>query len=159
MILIKSLKKSREKCTVFEIGFSGLRTKFYVNIDIAVIEVYNSLVMKKINSQGMALISIVISLVITAILIVVVLTLYTGGKTGEDDVITSPIERSKSVQCLSQIRRLDIGIQMFLAENSRYPASLDELEDFSEDEFYCPATNNKYNYNSGSGKITCPDHP
>lgn len=107
----------------------------------------------------MALISIVISLLIAAILIIAVLTFYRGGKNAEDDVITSPIKKGKAVQCLAQIRRVETVIQMHLAEYGRYPSSLSELKDLSDADFYCPVTNNSYYYNSSTGKVTCPDHP
>jgi len=107
----------------------------------------------------MALISIVFSLLITAIIVFAVLTIYKGGKKDEENVIGSPVERGKGVQCLTQIRRIEAAIQMYAAEHNRYPSSLDEMDYLSDKEFYCPVTGNRYKYNASTGEVTCPDHP
>lgn len=114
--------------------------------------------MKNRDSRGMALISIIISLLIMALLVYVALTLYSGGKDNATETITAPIERSRAVQCFAQIRKVETAIKMYLAEHGRYPSSLNEIEDLTKEDFYCPVTNNPYNYNPGTGKITCPDH-
>ncbi len=104
------------------------------------------------------MISIIFSLLITAIIIIAALTIYKGGKKDEGSVITTPIERGKGVQCLAQIRRVETAIQMYVAEHKGYPSSLTELEDLSEEEFHCPVTKNRYHYNAVTGKVSCPDH-
>jgi type II secretory pathway pseudopilin PulG len=114
--------------------------------------------MENHETRGMALISMIISLLIMALLIYVALTLYSGGKDNATETITVPIERGRAVQCLAQIRKVETAIQMYLAENGRYPSSLNEVDDLTKEDFYCPVTNNLYNYNPRTGKITCPDH-
>lgn len=114
--------------------------------------------MENHETRGMALISIIISLLIMALLIYVALTLYSGGKDNATETITAPIERGRAVQCLAQIRKVEIATQMYLAENGRYPSSLNEVEDLTKEDFYCPVTKNLYNYNPRTGEITCPYH-
>jgi hypothetical protein len=114
--------------------------------------------MKLKDSPGLALISIIISLLIAAIIIYAMITLYTGGKTDEGEHLQGPIDRSKAVQCLAQIRMIETSVQMSLAEHGSYPSSLSELRDISESDLYCPVTGNHYNYDSRTGRVTCPDH-
>jgi hypothetical protein len=114
--------------------------------------------MKKQKSKGMAVIVILFSLLIAAILIYVAIALYTGG-TDQDDVIKTPIERGKQVQCLAQIRRIETALQMYRVQHTDFPNTLGELEDMAESEFSCPVTGSPYKYDPATGKVTCPDHP
>jgi competence protein ComGC len=106
--------------------------------------------------RGLAIITMVISLLIAAIIIYAALTIYKTGKS--DQGITSPIDKGKRIQCVAQIRRIEIEIKMYLVEHSRYPSDLSELEGLSEEDFYCPETHNPYKYDPGTGRVTCPDH-
>jgi type II secretory pathway pseudopilin PulG len=114
--------------------------------------------MKEQKCKGMAIIAILFSLVIAAIVIYVAIILYTGGK-GQDETIKSPLERGKAVQCLAQVRRLETALQMYRVQHGEFPQALSELEDMSESEFVCPVTGSQYEYDPTTGKITCPDHP
>lgn len=114
--------------------------------------------MKLQNNQGMAAITILFSLLIAALVIYVAVTLYTGG-TDQGDVIKTPLERGKGVQCLAQVRRIEISLQMYRAQNAQYPANLNDLDELSEDEFFCPVTGNSYEYDPKTGKVICSDHP
>jgi type II secretory pathway pseudopilin PulG len=114
--------------------------------------------MKEQNRKGMAVIAILFSLLIAAIVIYVAISLYTGG-TNQEEVIKTPLERTKQVQCLAQIRRLETALQMYRAEHGQFPTNLGELEDMGESEFVCPVTGSRYEYDPTTGKITCPDHP
>lgn len=109
----------------------------------------------------MALITVIISLVLTAILLVIVINYYTGGSKGEDS-IQSPIDKAKRVQCIAQRRNIDTVIRMYNADKLKFPSSLSHLKDYSSDltdeSFYCPVTRNPYNYDSQTGKVSCPDH-
>ena len=111
--------------------------------------------MKQKRTQGMAVITLLISLVIAAIIVYVAITLYTGRT---DQTIKTPIERGKGVQCLSQVRRIETSLQIYRIDRGQYPSSLNDLEDLSEDEFFCPVTGSPYQYNSVTGQVTCPDH-
>ncbi len=107
----------------------------------------------------MALLSIILSLIIITIIILIALMLYRGGTTHETGSVTAPIEKGKAVQCLAQVRRVEMAIKMYQTENSTYPSTLDELKTLSSEDFYCPVTNSHYEYNPRTGKVTCPDHP
>lgn len=112
--------------------------------------------MKQKRTQGMAVIALLISLVVAGIIVYVAITLYTGDS---DQTIKTPIERSKGVQCLSQIRRIETSLQIYRIDHGQYPSNLDGLEDLLNDEFFCPVTGSPYQYNSVTGQVTCPDHP
>jgi hypothetical protein len=106
----------------------------------------------------MAVISILISLIVAAIIVYVAITLYTGGS-GQEGTIKSPIERGEAVKCAAQIRRIETALQVYRIEHSQYPQVLSDLEELSEDEFYCPVTGSRYDYDQTTGRVTCPDHP
>jgi len=114
--------------------------------------------MKTENKHGIGIISIIISLLVGAILIIVAITIYTGGKTGKDSAVTSPIERAKNIECIAQIKKIETSIQTYLAENARYPERLEDLKDLSIQNIYCPVTNRPYYYDSNVGKVSCPGH-
>lgn len=117
-----------------------------------------SLIMKYNKLNGMALISLIIALLLAAILAFFAITYYTGKKGEAEAPVSAPVERAKSIQCQSQIRKIETAIQMYYGENLRYPSTLRELEDLSEEDFYCPVMNNPYDYNPRTGKVTCPYH-
>lgn len=105
----------------------------------------------------MAAIALVIALLIIGIIVIAALSVYTGGA-GDKESVTSPIERTKNVQCLSQIRRVEMSIQTYRYECGHFPQSLSELDDMSERDFYCPVTGSPYDYDQETGRLTCPDH-
>ncbi|OPX18504.1 hypothetical protein BXT86_00920 [candidate division WOR-3 bacterium 4484_100] len=113
--------------------------------------------MKKYYS-GLGLISILISLLIAAAVVILAITMYTGGK-DTNKSIKQPIERAKSIECLSQIRKIETSIQIYRVEHGQNPQSLEDLTDLREDDFYCPVTHSRYDYNPATGRVTCPDHP
>jgi len=104
------------------------------------------------------LISILISLVVVIILIMTAINIYAGGKT-VTKTVTSPIEKTKNVQCLSQIRRIENAIQIYYVENGKYPERLEDLLDLSPQDHYCPITERLYNYDAAAGRVTCLGHP
>ena len=111
------------------------------------------------RSRGMAVITLIISMVITALLVVLALLLFTRSTTIDEGGVTAPIEKGKSVQCLAQRRRVETSLQMYQAEHGRFPSSLNDLTDLSDDEFQCPVTKASYMYQPITGKMICPDHP
>jgi hypothetical protein len=113
--------------------------------------------MERRTRHGMAAIALVIALLIIGIIVIAALSVYTGGA-GDKKSATSPIERSKSVQCLSQIRRVEMSIQTYRYEHGYFPQSLSELGDMSEKDFCCPVTGSPYEYDANTGTLTCPDH-
>ncbi len=106
----------------------------------------------------MAFIAIILSLFIIAVIIVAALLMYRGGATQEAGPVTTPIEKTKAIQCLAQIRRIETAIQMYHIEQGTFPSNLSELTDLTEDDFYCPVTASPYDYDPITGKVTCPDH-
>ncbi|UCC12522.1 MAG: hypothetical protein JSW02_03025 [candidate division WOR-3 bacterium] len=111
------------------------------------------------RSRGMAVITLAISMVLAAILVVIALALFTRSTPTEEGGIAAPIEKGKSVQCLAQRRRVEASVQMYWAEHGSFPASLDDLADMFDEEFLCPVTGASYIYHRATGKLTCPDHP
>ncbi len=105
----------------------------------------------------MAFLSVILSLLIVAVIILAALMLYKGSPT-QGNSVTSPIERGKAVQCLAQVRRVELAIRMYQANKGTYPSSLDELETLSSEDFYCPVTGSPFDYDPRTGKVTCPDH-
>jgi hypothetical protein len=107
----------------------------------------------------MAVITLAISMVLAAILVVIALSLFTRSTSSEEGGVTAPIEKGKGVQCLAQRRRVETSVQMYRAEHGSFPASLDDLAVISDEEFQCPVTGTSYVYHRTAGKLACPDHP
>ena len=116
-----------------------------------------SYLMESRSRDGMAAIALVIALLIIGIIVIAALSVYTGGP-GDKESVTSPIERTKNVQCFSQIRRVEMSVQTYRYEHNHFPQSLSELDDMSERDFYCPVTGSPYVYDANTGTLSCPDH-
>lgn len=114
--------------------------------------------MKSNVGKIIGLISIIISLLVGAILLVTSINIYTGGRNQGAESVTAPIERAKSVECLSQIRKIEMAIQIYYVENTRYPERLEGITDLSNQDLYCPLTQKPYNYEPTTGRVRCPDH-
>lgn len=110
------------------------------------------------RSSGFAVISIVISLIVAAILMIAILSLYKGGKDADSEALETPIERASILQCRAQIRTLETSITLYRAENGAYPGNLDLLA-ASTGQRQCPVTGNSYHYDAETGEVGCPDHP
>lgn len=111
-----------------------------------------------VRSSGLAVISIAISLLVAAILVIVVLSLYKGGQGVSEDTLETPIERAKALQCLTQVRSLETEITLFRSENGVFPGNLHAVTS-SVSQRQCPVTKNAYLYNAKTGQVNCPDHP
>ncbi len=111
------------------------------------------------RSRGMAVITLVISMVLAAVLVVIALALFTRSTPLDEGGVAAPIEKGKSVQCLAQRRRVEASVQVYWAEHGSFPAGLDDLADLSDEEFLCPVTGASFVYHRATGKLTCPDHP
>ncbi len=105
----------------------------------------------------MAALALVVALLIIGIIVIAALSVYTGG-TSDKESVTSPIERTRNVQCLAQIRRVETSLQVYRYEHNTFPQSLEELDDMSDSDFYCPVTGSQYEYDPMTGKLQCPDH-
>lgn len=113
--------------------------------------------MKTGSRNGMAAIALIIALVIIGIIVIAALSVYTSG-TQDKERVESTIERTRNVQCFSQIRRVEMSIQMYRYEHGHFPQHLSDLDDMSERDFYCPVTGSPYDYDANTGTLTCPDH-
>ncbi len=103
------------------------------------------------------LIGLVIALVIVGILVYKAGTVYTRG-TGESMHAVSSPKSAEILQCQAQIKKIANAIQLFYSEHGRYPKNLDELEDISLQETYCPLTGQAYVYNEENGTVICPQY-
>jgi hypothetical protein len=70
----------------------------------------------------------------------------------------NPVQRAKSVECLAQIRKVEMQVQLYSVQNGRYPERLDMLEALAEPDLHCPVTKSRYMYDPQSGRVSCPDH-
>jgi len=107
----------------------------------------------------MAVITLVISVIMVALLVVVALSIFTRRTSVGGDPVTGPIEKGKAVQCLAQRRRVETFVQQYQVEHGTFPATREILAAFSREEFQCPVTGIPYIYDPGIGKLVCPDHP
>jgi hypothetical protein len=115
-------------------------------------------VVKENRVCGFAAISLIVALLITALLAFFAV-LYFSGQHGLDSAGSkSPIQRAKNVQCLAQIKKLEMQVQLYSAQNGRYPENLEMLDGLNEIDLYCPVTQSRYGYDLRSGRISCPDH-
>lgn len=111
------------------------------------------------RSGGMAVITLVISMIMVALLVVVAFSIFTRRTSAGEDSVTGSIEKGKAVQCLAQRRRVETSVHQYQAEHGTFPATLEALAGFSREEFQCPVTGIPYIYDPGIGKLVCPDHP
>ena len=115
--------------------------------------------MNKNRSQGMAMISLVFALIITAIIAVIVLRMYTGaGGKGSAINAQTPIDRAKTLQCNMLLKKMNDAVRLYQMENNNLPSSLSDIRELSSSELYCPVTGKAYEYDSETGRVTCPGH-
>jgi hypothetical protein len=69
-----------------------------------------------------------------------------------------PIERANNVKCVVQLNKINATIQMYGAENGKYPDRLQDLTDLSPSDLNCPVSNRVYKYDPATGRATCPGH-
>lgn len=107
---------------------------------------------------GFAAISLIVALLIIALVAFFAIR-YFGGQRGLESVGSeSPIHRAKSVQCMAQIKKIEMQIQVNGVQNGRYPRNLGEVKGLSESDMHCPVTGSHYLYDVESGRVSCPDH-
>lgn len=116
------------------------------------------MVMKRSLPNGMGVIMLIISVLAIAVAVFIAMSLYTnrGGVDTQD--LAAPIDRASDINCASQIRKIEMQIQVYRVENDQYPQQLEQLEGLSDMDFCCPVTNDRYYYDAGSGQVSCPDH-
>ncbi len=115
--------------------------------------------MNKYHSKGMALISLIFALIITAMLAVIMLRMYTGaGGKGAAINAQTPIDRAKTVQCNALLKKINDAVRLYQIENNNLPMNLSDLRELSSSELYCPVTGKAYEYDVETGRVTCPGH-
>jgi competence protein ComGC len=114
--------------------------------------------MKEAFHGGFGIVVLVLSLLVVAAAVFIALSLYTGQSSVGSENITTPVERARSIECEAQIRKVKMQLQLYRYENDRYPESLGSLEGLSATDFCCPVTSSPYDYDAGSGLVSCPDH-
>ncbi len=107
--------------------------------------------------KSYGVIGLFIGLVIVGILVYKAGVLYTRG-TKESQHAVAPLERANILKCETQIRKIGNSIHLYYTENGRYPESLDELNDISSSEKYCPISGQVYIYSAEKGTVICPVH-
>ena len=114
--------------------------------------------MEKGRHSGFAALSLIVSLVIVA-LIALFAVLYLQGQSGSEPARgDSPIQRARNVRCLTQIKKIEMQVQLYRVQNDRYPEALEVLEGLAKPDLHCPVTRSLYQYDPQSGMVSCPDH-
>jgi hypothetical protein len=113
---------------------------------------------EKDRRYGFTALSAIISLLIIALVAFFAILYYQGQRSLESGDIGSPIQRVKNVQCLAQIKKIEMQIQVNGVQNGRYPGDLGKVKGLSESDLRCPVTGSHYLYNAKSGRVSCPDH-
>jgi hypothetical protein len=102
--------------------------------------------------------SLIIALLIVALITFLIIS-YTLGKGGATSAgVRSPIQRAKSVECLAQIKKVEMQVQLYSAEHGRYPENLEAVEGLTDADLRCPVTGKYYLYDAASGRVSCQDH-
>lgn len=114
--------------------------------------------MKKGPRPGFAGLSLVISLLIVALIAFLVISYLVGQRGQMSGGVVSPIQRAKNVECLAQIEKIEMQVNLYSVQNGKYPENLGELDDLLESDLRCPVTGNAYLYDSESGRVSCQDH-
>ena len=114
--------------------------------------------MRKGDNSGFAVLSLIISLLIVALLAFLVITYMTGRHGPAPGQAESPIQRAKNVECLAQIRKIETQVQFYSVQHGQYPASLGEVGGLLEEDLFCPVRGNRYLYDAESGRVACLDH-
>jgi competence protein ComGC len=113
--------------------------------------------MQVMERSGLTVLALILSLLVIALTAFVVIA-YLSGQGGGEGSVESPIKRARNVECLAQVKKVEMQVQIYSAQNGRYPESLDMVEGLSEPDLHCPVTQKHYQYDPQSGRISCPDH-
>lgn len=113
--------------------------------------------MKTGVARTYAFLVLIIALVIVAVLFYKAGIIYTRGSR-ENQTALSPPERANILQCQAQLRKIEMAIQIYYTENGKYPEKLEDLNNISAQEIFCPVTGQAYIYNSENGLVICPEH-
>jgi hypothetical protein len=107
---------------------------------------------------GLAALSLIIALVIIALMAFLAVRYFAGPGGSETGGRDSPIARARDVQCLAQIKKIEMQVQIYSVRHGQYPDNLEVLEDLVPEDLCCPVTQSPYQYDPQSGRVSCPDH-
>ena len=108
--------------------------------------------------SGITALSLIAVLLMIAVMAFLAIRLFVVRQGSETVGRSSPIERARNVQCLAQIEKVDMQVQLYRVRHGQYPGNLEVLEDLSPEDLHCPVSQSPYGYDPQSGRITCPDH-
>jgi len=114
--------------------------------------------MEKRRRSGFAALSLIMSLLVIALIALFAVVYFRGKRGPESPSGDSPIQRARNVQCLAQIKKIEMQVQLYSVQNGRYPEDLGMLEGLAEPDLRCPITQRHYQYDPQSGRVSCPDH-
>ncbi|KPK63864.1 hypothetical protein AMJ83_05290 [candidate division WOR_3 bacterium SM23_42] len=114
--------------------------------------------MAKATRGGFTAISLVLSLVILAFVVVIGIAYLGRQQSGASGDTSTPLARARSVECLAQIKKVEMHVHLHYVEKGQYPKALRGLEGVSDSDLRCPVTESLYRYDSETGRIFCPDH-
>lgn len=109
--------------------------------------------------NGFSLIELLIVAVVLALLAVIILPRYVGGKKGSDGAARTPITRAHETVCFSNLRTIRQAIQTLQAgdQDAAYPQTLSELR-LPAEALRCDVGGEAYTYDPQTGRVHCP-HP
>lgn len=113
--------------------------------------------MQVTHRSGLTILALILSLLVIALTASIVIA-YLSGQGGGASGVESPIKRARNVECLAQVKKVEMHVQIHSVQNGRYPGSLDMVDDLSEADLRCPVTQKDYQYDPQSGRVSCPDH-
>lgn len=108
--------------------------------------------------SGLTTLSLILSLAVIALIALLVIG-YMSGKGGGGSAVDTPIKRAQNIECLAQVKKVEMQVRICTVQNGRYPESLEAVEGLSEPDLCCPVTRTYYQYDPQSGLVSCPDHP
>lgn len=114
--------------------------------------------MKQYSHGGFGIIGLVFSLLIVAVMATIAISLYTGQRGVGSEDLDTPIQRARSIECEAQLRKVKMQVDLYQFDNGRYPESLSILDDLTVADLRCPVTATPYDYDPGSGTVSCSDH-
>ncbi len=107
----------------------------------------------------MAVITLVLSLLIVAALAMLAVA-YLSGRSGQGaGQLEAPVDRAHSVECLARVRVVETQIRLYSVQNGAYPEQLDKVDGLVKEDLCCPVYRRPYEYDPGTGRVRCPDHP
>ena len=105
-------------------------------------------------------VGVLVGVVMLACVIVVGLIVFRPArpKSVPQPQLEVPIERANAVKCIVQLNKVNAAIQMYAAENGKYPDRLSDMKILSPSDLNCPVSNRVYIYDANTGRASCSGH-